>query len=230
MSSSTSSYLETTYSQDERIEHQLKISRQKEDLEQSEIELHRERYFNYIFTSKSHDIFKLKGLHFVYVNHVKIKFYYKPSELVKYVNSNVKFYCRLMYHKKYRWWSLKSDSFPANYKLRIYSLFNTDIYVNDEEIWENIFRIYKILVKWSKQEEVHRIEKYEKYRRGLLEDLDLDADDLEIFFDEHQKREFMAKRISILKRMIVPKRRRGHRKRIRISPKDNSNDSYDYSI
>lgn len=230
MSISNLSYFQTTYSQDERIKQELKILRQKEALEASKIQKNREEFFNNIFTSKSHKIFQLKGLHFVHCNHVKIKFYFKPRDLVEYVRSDVKFYCRLKYHKKYQWWSIKRDSFPANYKKRIYTLFYGDVNVNDEEIWEIIFRIYKILVKWSKQEHLYRVEKFQRFQKGSLEDLDMDADDIELFLDEQQKRQLSLKRKAILKRMIKPKRSTVKRKRIRISPSDNSNDASDYSI
>ncbi|XP_050507242.1 uncharacterized protein LOC126884932 [Diabrotica virgifera virgifera] len=205
-SSCSSSYIETTYSQDMRIEEELKALREEEQIANAEKQQRREEYFNEVFMKKAHTVFDLKGLYFLYFNHIKIKFYFQPSKFTKYVRKDLKFYCKMVYQTKYEWWYIKRDSFPVNCKSIIYSGLSKTI-VEDTELFDVINDIYKCLLIWTQSEEEFRLDKRQRLLRGELDELvDLDSDDCDLILTKQEKKRLNAKRRAILKRMIPPKR------------------------
>ncbi|XP_072384319.1 uncharacterized protein [Diabrotica undecimpunctata] len=202
-SSGLSSYYDTTYSQDMRIE-ELKALREEERISNAEKQQRREEAFNQAFIEKTQPVFNLKGLYFLYFNHIKIKFYFKPSNFTKYVKKDVKFYCKLVYRTKYEWWYIKIDSFPVNCKRRIYSIVSKR-FVDDTELFDVIKAIHKCLLIWTRNEEEFRLEKRQRLERGELDELDLDSDDCDLILTKEEKSRLKSKRRAILKRMIPPK-------------------------
>lgn len=118
------------------------------------------QYDRYLET-RNLDIFNLPGLEFHTFRHLKIKFSFYPRAITRYVNEKVRFYISLKYWFKY--WLVKRDSLPANYKWRIYSLFYSEnnFAVSDDNIISVIVKIYKILINWCKEQEEFRLDKYE---------------------------------------------------------------------
>ncbi|XP_018567698.1 uncharacterized protein LOC108908229 isoform X2 [Anoplophora glabripennis] len=193
----------TTASQDERIDENLRQEKEKEKSEQDLLESQRKEVFEEAFQEKIHEIFQLPGLTFLKFTHVKIKFCFEPCKVVTLVKKDVKFYCSLGYNKKFKFWSVRRDSFPVNYKLRIYNIFYGGPFsVTDETVQDAIYRTYIKLELWAKEEETYRQQKFLKYQND--EDVELDSDDEELFLTEDERKELQAKRERVLKRMVIP--------------------------
>ncbi|VEN35469.1 unnamed protein product [Callosobruchus maculatus] len=101
-------------------------------------------------------------------------------------------------------WMNKRDSFPSNYKRKIYSIFNDGMYclVSDEDVLPRITMIYKQLLIWASKYEKMKEEKYHKFKNG--EDVELDEEDEELFLSAKEKYELTKKRNRILRRMVPP--------------------------
>ncbi|KAJ8944315.1 hypothetical protein NQ314_009506 [Rhamnusium bicolor] len=155
-------YYETTYSQDERIGFNLQQEKEKEAARNKLVELERKQEFDDFFKAKTHDICNLAGLTFLKFTHLKIKFSFDPSKIVTHVSKKVIFYCSLKYYERYKIWNIRRDSFPVNYKSRMYRLFCSGEYlaVGDDSILNIILRIYAQLQIWAKNEETFRMEKF----------------------------------------------------------------------
>ncbi|XP_044258494.1 uncharacterized protein LOC123007323 [Tribolium madens] len=204
MDSDSSCYYETTYSEDERIEAALEEKRRKLPQRAQEVNLARQKLFD-DFAESNLEIFNLPGLKFHTFRHTKIKFSFHPASVTNFVIQNVKFYISLKYVNKY--WRVKRDSLPSNFKWKIYSLFYNEntFEIDDENILAILMKIYKLLVSWAQNEEQFRLDKFERYKKG--EDVELDSDDEQFFLNQDERNERLAKKTKILRRMIPPNRR-----------------------
>jgi len=202
---SDSSYYETTYSEDERYE-QYKREKQRQQIEEARrLDQEREQFFEDFYENnknKKRSIFNLKGINFIKFTHKRIKFSFQPCRVARLVSTRVIFYITLRYRKKN--WLLKRDSIPANYKLKIYSLFYTNgsFSLTDDNIKEGIWEIWKILRKWAQKEHLLRQAKYQRYQNG--EDVYLDKDDEDLFLSDTEIEELHEKREAIWERMLPP--------------------------
>lgn len=86
---------------------------------------------------------------------------FEPSKVVKFVSAKIIFYCSLKYLNDYGIWIVKRDSFPANFKWKIYTLFYENEYfaVDDAFLILTIQKIHKRLELWSQKEEIFRLRK-----------------------------------------------------------------------
>ncbi|KAJ8919918.1 hypothetical protein NQ315_006447 [Exocentrus adspersus] len=193
---------QTTASQDERIEQQLRHEKDEERTSQVQLEEERKEQFEEAFAEKEHEIFHLPGLTFLKFTHLKVRFYFEPSKVATRVSKKVKFYCTLKYYKRYGFWNVRRNSIPFPYKKRIYPMFYRDGSVDDDDLPTVILRIYIQLKAWAQKEEEYRIRKFERYQNG--EDVFLDSDDEELFLTEEERRELHDKRMKVLQRMIPP--------------------------
>nr|XP_023027093.1 uncharacterized protein LOC111515084 [Leptinotarsa decemlineata] len=215
MSSSESSRFETSYNQDQRIEQHLKNEREMERAADRDLEEQRELTFATVFARKSLPIFNLPALRITKFTSSKIRFRFEPSKISDHVSKKVIFHCSMEYYKEYSRWHIKRDSFPVNYKPRIYQLFfdNNFFIIGDGNVVEVIFALDRILRDWTNREEEFRMEKFMRFQNGELEDLELDTDDEELFLDESQRIELHRKRTSILRRMLPPRDGKRQRRR-----------------
>ncbi|KAK9746533.1 hypothetical protein QE152_g6065 [Popillia japonica] len=193
----------TSYSVDERITEAIRLAKTEEEELNRQKDVQRkysfERYYN---ENRSDDtaIFNLKGLHFLTFRHDKIKFRFQPSDIV-WTNRSIFFDCSLRYRRNY--WVLRRDTFPANYKPRIYNLFykkDPSFSVNDSKIIDVLLTIYEILVDWSKKHEEFHRRRYEDYKAGL--DIYLHSEEEELFLTADEIRDLHEKRYQILQRMV----------------------------
>ncbi|KAG5889733.1 hypothetical protein JTB14_010207 [Gonioctena quinquepunctata] len=216
MSGSDSSRFETTYSQDERIEHNLRRDREDERETQRRVHEERDELFATVFSERTLPIFALPGLKFSKFASTKVRFSFEPSRIARHVSKKVIFHCSLEYYKEYQRWHIKRDSFPVNYKAKIYQLFfdNNFFIIGDGKLIRVLLVINKILEEWAKLEEDFRLDKFMRYQNGELDDLELDTDDEELFLHEEQKYELYEKRKAILKRMLPPPKRMRKRRRV----------------
>ncbi|XP_044255549.1 uncharacterized protein LOC123005719 [Tribolium madens] len=204
MDSDSSSYYETTYSEDERIEKWLQKKKRKRAQRAQEIDLGRQKLFE-DFAKSDSEIFDLPGVKFHRFRHTKIKFSFHPASFTNLVNPNVIFYISLKHVGTY--WGVKRDSLPSNFKWRIYSLFyDENSEVNDDNILSTIMIIHERLKLWAQNEEEFRKDKFERYKKGD-EDLELDSDDEQFFLTQDERNERLQKKVKILLRMIPPQRR-----------------------
>lgn len=143
---------------EEKLQQEKEQEKSREALEDSE----RKEAFEEAFQEQNHQIFNIPGLTFLKFTHTKIKFVFEPCKVVTHVKKDVKFYCSLKYYKRYRFWNVRRDSFPVNYKLRIYNIFYKGEFfsVTDETVADAIFRVYIQLKLWAKEEEKFRQEKF----------------------------------------------------------------------
>lgn len=123
--------------------------------------LERQELFDDYADSPLLEIFNLPGLEFHIFRHNKIKFSFHPASVTNFVNKNVRFYVSLKYVDKY--WRVKRDSLPANYKLKIYNLFYSTTYfkIDDEKILQTLLKIYDIFITWTHNEEEFRVNKFQ---------------------------------------------------------------------
>ncbi|KAJ3662688.1 hypothetical protein Zmor_007023 [Zophobas morio] len=202
MDSDSSSYCETTYSEDQRIEKALLEEKRIRALRAAEEDQARRKLFEN-YAKEDLPIFKLPGIKFHTFRHLKIKFSFEPSKITAFVNKNVKFFISLKYNGKY--WRVKRSSFPLTCNRKIYPVFNDQYFiVDDENILTAITKMYQFLVEWKDNEEEFRLEKYERYKKGE-EDVELDSDDEQLFLSQNERVALYQKRIKVLKRMLPPK-------------------------
>jgi hypothetical protein len=202
MNSDSSSFYITTYSEDERIEKALREERRLRSKKASDEDLVRKQTFESYFHSDLR-IFTLPGLTFHAFRHLKIKFSFQPKAITNFVNQNVKFYVSLKYTGKY--WRIRRDSLPANYKWKIYKMFydKESFTIHDENIFSALMKIYEILVVWSRRHEKFRLNKFERYKKG--DDVELDSDDEELFLNQEDRITLYQKRVKVLRRMLPPR-------------------------
>ncbi|KAK9746586.1 hypothetical protein QE152_g6047 [Popillia japonica] len=205
---SDSDYI-TSYSVDERIAEAIELSKKaKEELNREidvrrkeskkakeelnrEIDVRRKESLEQYYNENCNDetsIFNQKGLRFVEFGHEKVKFTFRKF---------------LRYRRSY--WVLRRDTFPANYKVRIYDLFykkDPSFSVDDEKLIPVLYNIYKILVDWSKEHQEFRHKRYEQYKAGV--DIDLHSEEEELFLTPDEIRDRHEKRDRILQRMLPP--------------------------
>ncbi|KAF5300990.1 hypothetical protein FQR65_LT19285 [Abscondita terminalis] len=193
----------------------------QDDEEKRSYNIERPAKFEAYFENNKDDpnsIFNLPGVNFIRFTHKRIKFSFRPSSVAEMVSAKHIFIISLKYRMGY--WMVKRDHVPANYKSKIYKLFDTTIFCTshfrftDENVDVAVQEIWKILCKWAFNDDIFRREKYKRYQNG--EDVYLDEDDEELFLSETEVRDIRRRRSEIWKRMLPPQSSRGARRRWRI--------------